>query len=213
MKIKVCGLKFPDNITAVSALNPDYMGFIFYSKSPRFFEELPVELLNTIPSPIHKTAVFVNETKENISRLIEWYHFDAVQFHGDENEAFCNHFKSKIKVIKAFGLDGNFDFDQLKNYEDSVDFFLFDTKTSLLGGSGKVFNWDLLNNYQLDIPFFLSGGISPDNLEEIKTIRHPQFYGIDLNSRFETSPGLKDIDKLKKAFKIIPVVPGQTIEK
>ena len=207
MKIKVCGLKFPENIEAVSALNPDYMGFIFYGKSPRFAGELTVALLNSIPSPICKTAVFVNETKENISKLIELFHFDAIQLHGDENEVFCNHFKGNVRVIKAFGLDEQFDFKQLKKFEDSADLFLFDTKTSLHGGSGQAFNWNILNNYKLNVPFFLSGGISPDNLEEIKNISHPQFYGIDLNSRFEISPGIKDIDKLQKAFDTVKAIP------
>jgi phosphoribosylanthranilate isomerase len=106
-------------------------------------------------------------------------------------------------VFKAFGLDGNFDFGQLDNYINKVDYFLFDTKTAAYGGSGKTFDWGMLENYKLDVPFFLSGGISLDNLEEIKKINHPQFYGVDLNSRFEMAPGVKDTGKLKQAFDII----------
>jgi phosphoribosylanthranilate isomerase len=105
-----------------------------------------------------------------------------------------------VEVIKAFGVDENFDFCQLNAYADVVDYFLFDTKTPAHGGSGKTFDWTLLDNYQLDVPFFLSGGISLDNLEQIKNIKHPAFYGVDLNSRFETAPGMKNIDKLKQAF-------------
>ena len=203
MKIKVCGLRNPENIKAVAALSPDYMGFIFYGPSPRFVDNLHAESLADIPSSVYKTAVFVNENAETISKLIDKYHFDAIQLHGSEQPDFCHPFRNKVKVIKAFGLDNNFDFGQLKAYANKVDFFLFDTKTVIHGGSGKTFDWSVLNKYELDVPFFLSGGISPDNLDEIKNISHPQFYGVDLNSKFETAPGMKDINKLEKAFEII----------
>ena len=210
MKIKVCGLRDPENIKAVAALTPDYMGFIFYGPSPRFVNELPVETLNAISSSIRKTAVFVNESEEMINTLINQYSFDAIQLHGDEGADFCMGFRNKVKVLKAFGLSNDFNFGQLNPYIGKVDFFLFDTKTDLHGGSGKMFNWDLLNKYELDIPYFLSGGLSPDNLEEIKNIKHPQFYGVDLNSNFEIAPGIKDIVQLEKAFDIIPKLSGQT---
>jgi len=200
MKIKVCGLRDPQNIEQVAGLNPDYVGFIFYGPSPRFVTDVPAETLNGLPSSITKTAVFVNETAENINTLIDQFKFDAIQLHGNESAEFCNEFKSRVKVLKAFGLNEDFDFKQLDAYADKVDFFLFDTKTDIHGGSGKTFDWGILDNYQLDAPFFLSGGISPDNLEEIKKITHPQFYGVDLNSRFETAPGMKNIEKLKAAF-------------
>jgi len=203
MKIKICGLKFPANIEAVSALNPDYMGFIFYGPSPRFVSDITGETLDQIPAYINKTAVFVNETEERIATLVEQYHFDAIQLHGDESAEFCRHFKGKVIVLKAFGLNEEFNFSILNDYRDSVDFFLFDTKTAIHGGSGTTFDWNILNNYKLDIPFFLSGGVSPENIEELKNIRHLQFYGIDLNSRFETAAGIKDIGKLEKAFDII----------
>jgi phosphoribosylanthranilate isomerase len=203
MKIKVCGLKHPDNIKAVAALAPDYMGFICYAPSPRYAEELQAETLAALPANIYKTAVFVNENAETIAKLTDTYNFDAIQLHGNEDPEFCDSLRSKAIIIKAFGLDENFDFEQLTEFEDNVDYFLFDTKTAQHGGSGKVFDWSLLDNYSLDIPFFLSGGLSLDNLREIKLIKHPQFYGVDLNSRFETEPGLKDIDKLKRAFEIL----------
>ena len=203
MKIKVCGLRDPENIKAVAALGPDYMGFIFYGPSSRFIENLHAESLTNIPSSVYKTAVFVNESTENISELIARYHFDAIQLHGSEHPDFCYSFKNKVTVIKAFGLDSSFNFVQLAAYAGKVNFFLFDTKTASHGGSGKTFDWQVLNKYELDIPFFLSGGISLDNLDEIKSINHPQFYGIDLNSKFETAPGMKDISKLEKAFEII----------
>jgi len=203
MKIKVCGLKDDENIAQVAVLLPDYMGFIFYDKSPRFVDDLPIAVLKKIPQSIIKTAVFVNESDENISKLIDKYNFDAIQLHGDESPADCAFFKGRVKVIKAFGLNADFDFGQLYPYADHVDYFLFDTKTTIHGGSGETFNWDILGQYDLDIPFFLSGGLSLENLEEVKEITHPQFYGVDLNSRFETGPGIKNIEKLREAFATI----------
>jgi phosphoribosylanthranilate isomerase len=207
MVIKVCGLKESENIKAITALNPDYVGFIFYGPSPRFVNELDEAGLNDIPSSISKVGVFVNESAETINELIDKYHFEAIQLHSNESPGFCSAFRNKVKVIKAFGLNNSFNFAQLNDYVNKVDFFLFDTKTDIHGGSGKTFNWGVLNNYTLNIPFFLSGGLSLDNLEEVKNISHPQFYGIDLNSRFEISPGIKNIELLNKAFNIIkPVI-------
>jgi len=200
MKIKICGLREPDNILAVAGLNPDYVGFIRYEGSPRFLKELSLETLRLLPKHIIRTGVFVNEDTDTVHEAILRYGFRAVQLHGNEEEDYCAEFKDSIEVIKAFGIDENFDFSQLSPYADSVDYFLFDTKTAGHGGSGKSFNWGLLNNYELNVPFFLSGGLSIDNLEEIKKIKHPAFYGVDLNSRFETGPGIKDVHKLKQAF-------------
>jgi phosphoribosylanthranilate isomerase len=203
MQIKICGLKHRDNIEAITALKPDYMGFICYAPSPRFAADLDDETLTAIPGTIGKTAVFVNETAETIQQLIDKYNFEAIQLHGNEDAEFCAQFKGKVIVLKAFGVDESFDFERLNQYVDNVDFFLFDTKTDKYGGSGKSFDWSLLNKYKLHVPFFLSGGLSLDNLEEVKSIKHPQFYGVDLNSRFEIEPGLKDIEKLKNAFELL----------
>ncbi len=203
MKIKVCGLKYPGNVEAVTALEPDYAGFIFYSPSPRYAGEPGAEMLAGIPKSIQKTAVFVNADAAEIGTLIEKYQFKAIQLHGSESAEFCNSFRNRVTVIKAFGINEQFNFGLLNDYANSVDYFLFDTKTPIHGGSGESFNWALLNDYKLDVPFFLSGGISLDNLSEIKTITHPQFYGVDLNSRFEISPGIKDVDRLTKAFDLI----------
>lgn len=203
MKIKICGLKQPDNINAITALAPDYMGFICYAPSPRYASGLQTEMLSLLPESIFKTAVFVNEDAETITKLTDTYNFDAIQLHGNEDPEFCNLFKDKVTVIKAFGLDESFNFERLDSFTGSVDYFLFDTKTDKHGGSGLIFDWSLLDKYKLNIPFFLSGGLSLENLEEIALIKHPQFYGVDLNSRFEIEPGLKDIDKLKKAFDIL----------
>jgi phosphoribosylanthranilate isomerase len=203
MKIKICGLKHPDNIKAVADLAPDYMGFICYAPSPRYATGLQAETLADLPAAIKKTAVFVNEDAETITQLIAAYNFDAIQLHGNEDPEFCKSFRSKVAVIKAFGLDKGFDFERLNDFAGSVDYFLFDTKTDIHGGSGKSFDWTLLDNYKLDIPFFLSGGLSLDNLDEVRSINHPQFYGVDLNSKFEIEPGLKYMDRLKKAFEIL----------
>ncbi|MDB5131110.1 MAG: trpF [Mucilaginibacter sp.] len=203
MKIKVCGLTVPENIQAVAALNPDFMGFIFYENSPRYVTGLREEMLKNIPVPIQKTAVFVNESAEEINALIDKYHFDAIQLHGDEDPGFAHSFRNKVKVIKAFGMDNTFNFERLNDYVNKVDYFLFDTKTEKHGGSGKPFNWSVLNNYKLDIPFFLSGGVSPENLEQVLNLNHPQLYGVDLNSKFEDTPGIKNIAHLKKAFETV----------
>jgi phosphoribosylanthranilate isomerase len=203
MKIKVCGLKDPDNIKAISALTPDYMGFICYALSPRFITDMPANAIEFLPASINKTAVFVNENESNINLLIDKFKFDTIQLHGNESPEFSNSFRGRVKVIKAFGLNSDFDFNRLNDYADKVDFFLFDTKTELHGGSGKSFDWSILDNYKLEVPFFLSGGLSPENLEEVQQINHPQFYGVDLNSRFEIAPGLKDIKKLKQAFNML----------
>jgi phosphoribosylanthranilate isomerase len=203
VKIKVCGLKDPENIKAIAALAPDYMGFICYGLSPRFIAQLPPGVLDALPVAIYKTAVFVNESKALIESLIDQFGFNAVQLHGDEIPEFCQALRSKVKVFKAFGVGDGFDFEQLSAYKDSVDHFMFDTKTEGYGGSGKTFNWNILEKYTLEVPFFVCGGISLDNLENIKQIKHPAFYGVDLNSRFEVEPGIKDIEKLAQAFKIL----------
>ncbi len=203
MKIKVCGLRDADNIKAVAALAPDYIGLIRYERSPRYVANIEATRIDALPDNIIKTGVFVNESAENIQLLIDRYSLDAIQLHGSESADFAAAFKNKVVVLKAFGVDADFDFERLKDYVGKVDFFLFDTKTAAHGGSGETFDWNVLGKYNLNVPFFLSGGLSIDNIDQIAKIKHPQFYGVDLNSRFETSPGVKDIQKLEKAFAII----------
>lgn len=203
MKIKVCGLKDLGNIKDVISLSPDYVGFICYDLSPRFISGLPAGDVANLPETVAKTGVFVNEDKETIKALIGQYGFDAIQLHGDESPEFCAEFKGLVQVLKAFGVDEDFDFGRLDAYANTVDYFLFDTKTPKHGGSGKAFNWDILQKYNLNVPFFLSGGLSLDNLDEVEEIKHPAFYGVDLNSRFETGPGIKDIKLLQKAFDLL----------
>lgn len=203
MRVKVCGLKYPENINAVAALSPDFMGFICYSRSPRFIGELDEDILALLPDHILKTGVFVNASIERVNKTINKYDFEAVQLHGVESSEYCAMLRSKVIVIKAFGVDEQFDFGRLEAYANKVDFFLFDTKTPAHGGSGLSFDWAVLNQYTGDTPFFLSGGLGLDNLHEVGNIKHPMLYGVDLNSKFESAPAIKDIDKLKKAFNTI----------
>ncbi|WP_448698880.1 phosphoribosylanthranilate isomerase [Mucilaginibacter sp. AW1-3] len=201
MKIKVCGMTDMNNVKQLKELNPDYIGFIFYPKSPRFVKN--ENALNAVPKNIIKTGVFVDLYEGRVEEMIHRYHLDAIQLHGNESPGFCAHFKGSVQVLKAFGVDENFVFDVLEPYKDSVDYFLFDTKTAQHGGSGKTFNWDILQKYSLNVPFFLSGGLSMDNLAEVQELKHPMFYGVDLNSRFETAPGIKNIELLTKAFNLL----------
>lgn len=196
-------MRSPENIDALMRLQPDYMGLIFYEKSPRYVGDLQVTDLQNMPEDVIKTGVFVNEDIAVINSLVERFNLRAVQLHGNESPALCVQLRSKVTVLKAFGVDENFNFDTLNDYAGSVDYFLFDTKTVTHGGSGQTFNWQVLENYKLNVPFFLSGGLSLENLENIKHIKHPAFYGVDLNSRFETEPGLKDTEKLREAFNLL----------
>jgi phosphoribosylanthranilate isomerase len=197
-KLKVCGMKYTDNIKAVAALKPDYMGFIFYEESKRFVGYLDDEVTGKLPSSIKKVGVFVNEVIEDILELHDKYHFDYVQLHGDESAEFCMEMKNFIPVIKAFSIEQNFDFKTLKNYKKSCDYFLFDTKSENYGGSGKRFDWSLLKKYDNEVPIFLSGGISLEDAAEINKLKGINIQAIDINSRFEKGPGLKDLILIKE---------------
>lgn len=197
MIIKVCGMRDADNIRAVEQLNIDYMGFIFWPKSSRFVSERPAYL----PTNCKCVGVFVNETIEQVSHISDEYSLDYIQLHGNESPAFIQELKAKSQkprsIIKAFNIAVPTDFEQTKAYEGIADMFLFDTKGKSVGGNGEKFDWNVLKAYKGETPFLLSGGIGPDDASCIKTFHHPQCIGIDLNSRFETAPGLKDISKLK----------------
>lgn len=201
LKLKVCGMKFAANIAAVASLQPDYLGFIFYEKSPRFISDVSAELIKYIPSEIKTVGVFVNEDLETVKKKVNLYQLKAVQLHGSESTEYCSELKStfsSLEVIKAFGVDEEFDFTQLKDYMDVVDYFLFDTKTKAHGGSGKTFDWKILDSYKLDKPYFLSGGIDLEYAGAIAGIKDERLYALDINSRFETEPGVKDVEKIKE---------------
>lgn len=193
-----------ENIREVSALRPDYMGFIFYPQSKRYVAAIDEELLAGIAPEIKKTGVFVNEPVHGIMENVLAFNLQAVQLHGNEQPDLCGKIKmNEVEVIKAFGIDDNFDFNILEAYKEVVDYFLFDTKTSGYGGSGKAFDWGVLDQYNLDIPYFLSGGLNPENISRLLGIDDQRLYGADLNSGFETSPAMKNITELKKAFNLI----------
>lgn len=199
MLIKICGMKYPDNIQAVSALKPDFMGFIFYPKSPRYAEPLDGKALSFLSPKTKKIGVFVNENMENILTIAYRYKLDGMQLHGSELEDMCSKLKSlRYTVIKAFPIAEAYNFKVTKAYEEVCDYFLFDTKTEGYGGSGIKFNWQILKEYKGETPFLLSGGIESDDIEALQKIDHPKLAGIDLNSKFELKPGLKDVPLLKE---------------
>ena len=206
LKLKVCGMKLAANIAAVAALRPDYLGFIFYDKSPRLISDVSAELIKYIPAEIKTVGVFVDEELDVVKKKINLYQLKAVQLHGSESPGYCAALKSifgEIEVIKAFGVDEDFDFNVLKEYMDAVDFFLFDTKTKAHGGSGKTFDWKMLDDYKLDKPYFLSGGIDLQHAAAIKQIEDSKLYALDINSRFEVEPGVKDVEKVKTFINIL----------
>lgn len=200
MIIKVCGLNNGDNINQLMKLDLDFMGIIFYRKSSRFFNSA------TLPKTEKKyIAVFVNESLDVIKEIINKYKFEYVQLHGNEDEKFCKEISSLCNIIKAFRIDDRFDLNEIEKYSKYCKYFLFDTFTESYGGSGKKFNWDLLLNYDHKKDFILSGGINLELISSIKKLKNqlPNLIGVDLNSKFEIKPGLKDINKVKKFIKSI----------
>ena len=186
-------MKFPENIPEVGSLLPDFMGFIFWEKSSRYFDsEIPM-----LPKSIKKVGVFVDESIEIIQSKIDKYNLDCVQLHGNESVKFCQKLKVlPIEIIKEFSIKDNFDFEILKEFESVCDYFLFDTKGELPGGNGTTFDWNVLKKYPSSKPFFLSGGIGIEEIKVLKEYKLP-IYGIDVNSKFETEPGLKNTELLK----------------
>jgi phosphoribosylanthranilate isomerase len=203
MKLKVCGMRDVENIKALSELKPDFMGFVFYDKSPRFVgsdsndDEL-LEVVNSLPREIKKVGVFVNATADYILQNVRKYGLHYVQLHGNEMPDFCRNLKFKgVNIIKAFRIDNSFIFSQLNNYKPHVDFFLFDAKGDGYGGNGISFDWSILKKYDNEKSYFLAGGISLENIDELGNII-PKPYAIDVNSKFEILPAIKDIEKLSE---------------
>jgi phosphoribosylanthranilate isomerase len=199
MKLKVCGMKYPDNMVEVAQLQPDYLGFIFHKQSERCFEGPIPEFSDTI----EKVGVFVDEKVEFISGQIEKHKLSVVQLHGYESPEMCRLLKTTgVKVIKVFSIKEEFDFSILTAYEDVCDYYLFDTKGKLPGGNGYTFNWEVLKDYPSSKPYFLSGGIGMEEIENIQDfLRRKESkycYAIDVNSKFEIEAGLKNVEKLKE---------------
>jgi phosphoribosylanthranilate isomerase len=215
MKIKVCGMRQQGNIEELVALRPNFIGFIFYEKSPRFAgEELSEEYIKTIPNDIKKVGVFVNANPGYILDMVKKYNLQYAQLHGNEMPDICRSLRQKgVNIIKAFSIDENFNFAMLNNYKSVCDLFLFDTKGDQPGGNGKPFDWKLLSKYDNEKPFFLSGGIGLDNIDDIIALsKKLPIYGIDVNSKFEVEPGLKDIAKLEELFGLVRVQEQEEAE-
>lgn len=199
MKLKICGMKYQDNIEQVATLQPDYLGFIFYEKSARYFNST----IPHLPKSIKKIGVFVDANLDEVIKTINTHNLQAVQLHGNETPEFCNKLRSnRIEIIKVFSIQNEFNFEVLKPYESVCDYYLFDTKGELPGGNGFTFDWKVLNAYPSTKPFFLSGGIGIDEVEKIKEFQKSEVskycYAIDVNSKFEVEPGLKNIEKLNE---------------
>ena len=196
MIIKVCGMREAENIREVEALGIDWLGLIFWPHSSRYVSECP----DYLPRQAKRVGVFVDEDTETIKQVADDYALDIIQLHGHESPEQISHLsplRSHLSIIKAFSIATASDLNQVKDYEGLVDYFLFDTKGPSVGGNGVQFDWQVLTDYHGHTPFLLSGGIGPEDAERIRAFHHPQCIGIDLNSRFEQSPGLKDINKLK----------------
>jgi len=208
LSLKVCGMQNSGNMMQVAELQPDYMGLIFYEKSPRYFDgELP-----EIAPEIKKAGVFVNATIQEITEKVQKYNLNAVQLHGEESAAFAKDLKKELQklgftpeIIKVFSVGEQYDFQEIKPFEGIVDYFLFDTKGKLRGGNGTEFDWKLLEDYPSNTPFFLSGGIGPEHGRAIAELKSHFYrkgkpgllYAVDVNSKFELKPGLKKLKELK----------------
>ena len=217
MVIKVCGMRDAQNIREVSQLGVDMIGMIFYPKSPRYVEmqsshagiipDYVKEDINikSAKSPA-RVGVFVDDMVQNIVTRVVNYHLDYVQLHGNEPREMCENLRLTldpdirpgIKIIKAISVSDASDIQKYKEYVGAVDYFLFDTKCKTVGGSGQQFDWQVLDEYDGDVPFLLSGGIGPEDVSRVRSFHHPKCVGIDLNSRFEIEPGVKDVEKLRK---------------
>ncbi|MCW5517750.1 phosphoribosylanthranilate isomerase [Muriicola sp. Z0-33] len=226
MYLKVCGMHH--NVTEVAVLEPDFLGFIFWEPSKRYFEgEIPPLAVTT-----KKVGVFVDAPIKEVVKKVQEFSLQMVQLHGKESPEYCgmlqnalwaadlptelkysrkknwtnyDELKTSPQLIKVFAVGEDFDFSTLQAFEAFCDFFMFDTKGKLPGGNGYAFNWKLLKDYPSEKPFFLSGGIGPEDIDKLKEFLNSEAsrhcYAIDVNSRFETSPGLKDTEKLKKFIK------------
>lgn len=192
--IKVCGMTDGENIRQAEQLGVDFIGFIFYPRSPRFLFEMPTYL----PVRSRRIGAFVNESKDNILMYADRFGLDYIQLHGNESPEFCHNLQAAgMKLIKAFSIATPRDLSSVSAYEGLCQYYLFDTKTPQYGGSGNQFDWTLLNRYTGNTPFLLSGGINQYSAAAIRNFHHPRIAGVDINSRFESSPGLKDIGRIQ----------------
>lgn len=197
MMIKVCGMREPDNIAAVAALTPMLMGFIFHGGSPRDATGLSPDAVKALPHFIRPVGVFVDRSVDEITDTCSRYGIKIVQLHGSETPATCRRLKDEgFTVFKAIGISDRRDLENAAVYDESIDMFVFDTKSRNHGGTGRKFDWQVLDSYPLLTPYLLSGGIGPDDIDNIIGAMSPGMAGIDINSRFETAPGHKEISLL-----------------
>ncbi|HCZ34422.1 MAG TPA: N-(5'-phosphoribosyl)anthranilate isomerase [Cytophagales bacterium] len=200
---KVCGMRAAANIEAVATTQPQFMGFIFYKNSPRYVGN-QFQIPENFPVSIKRVGVFVNEIFEVVRDLAQKHKLDFIQLHGDEAPVYIKNLKaSGVGFIKVFRVNAEFDFSTTKEFESLSDFFLFDTKGKQYGGNAIKFDWKLLQQYTGSVPFFLSGGISADDIHALTEFKHPQWYGVDVNSGVEVEPGLKDSLKVKNLIQLL----------
>ena len=194
MKVKVCGMTDKENVKEVVDAGPDYLGFIFFQGSKRYVGDSRLRsFFESVPATIIRTGVFVDEDIKYVVEKAKTFNLGLIQLHGSESPDYCGAIREKgFNVVKSFGIAGMDDLERTGVYIDSCDYFLFDSKTDGYGGSGLSFRWDILSGLGFDKPFFLSGGIGPDDTGLIKALKHESLYAVDINSRFETSPGIKD---------------------
>ncbi len=203
MKLKVCGITQLQQLKELDDLGVDFVGLIFYSQSLRCVtNKLKAEDVKSLSLSIKKVGVFVNADQKHIIDTVDNFGLDIVQLHGDETPEFCNHISSLVTVIKAFRItranEQNIDW-MIKPYEEFCDYYLFDTnRKNAYGGTGEKFDWELLKENKINKPFFLSGGIGSDDIEKVIAFTHPFFYALDINSKVEIEPGVKDFEKIKK---------------
>jgi phosphoribosylanthranilate isomerase len=211
IKVKICGMRNIINIAEIAMLRPDYMGFVCYERSPRYAAELNHAVLKSLFPSTLSVGVFVNAKIEHVVETAEYYRFNVLQLHGDETPEYCAELKTKYKceIIKALGVRSEDDFAGMHDYEQVCDYFLFDSKTELYGGSGKKFDHNLLVNYPVKKPFFMSGGITLADAERIRDNHHELCVGIDVNSAFEISPGLKNVEQVKKLLNLFRQTPDE----
>ncbi len=196
MVIKVCGIKSSENVELLSTLKIDMVGLNFYPPSVRYISsDIPSDRFDTLPASVKKVGVFVNESIDTVNTIAAKFGLDYIQLHGDEDIDYCKQISKQHKIIKVFRIDEDSDLSLVSNFS-FADYFLFDTATKHFGGSGKKFDWSKLKEYSGNTPFLLSGGIGPDDASSILEDIHPQYVGIDINSKFESAPGIKDADLL-----------------
>lgn len=210
MNIKVCGITGIKQLNQLDGLEIDFAGLIFYKESPRYMgDRISGKDVRSADFDIKKVGVFVNAGYDEIMTAIEEYDLDVVQLHGDETASFCKKLSGEVELIKAFRINAanENEIDKLvQPYDDVCDYYLFDTggPKESFGGTGVQFDWNKLNDSKIEKPFFLSGGIGLDDIEKLKTFQHPDFFAVDLNSKFEKSPGVKDMGavlQFKQAMK------------